>query len=148
MAFSDMEGAAEQFIWAYIGVDPRHGKVLTGMDARKKFEILQKLASEHIEKNVWKTVTSDIWKQLEELNTLRNLLAHGMLHMLDKYQVAAISYRKGAIADTVQAALIIPEHIKYNIEIARHIEHLFLNQSAAYRNMPQSARAAQLREGS
>jgi len=93
IAFNRMEGAAEGLIWALTGLDFEDGKLLTGMDARPKSDLLRKLLDAKLERPLGRPPKKQFWMILNDLRAYRNQIAHGMWIMVDGSTPTAVSFR-------------------------------------------------------
>jgi hypothetical protein len=107
MSFADMEAAIETVIWDYTGIDHRYGRLLTGMDIRRKVEIVRALLAEKIDAQIFSSSTSSVWPQIANITLDRNMLVHGTLYMLDRSVLMSISFR-GKTLDGMFTGSIFP----------------------------------------
>jgi hypothetical protein len=80
-----MEETAQRLIWDITGLSYDDWRLLTRTDAGDKFDILRKTIEIHgwiVHRN--RQTTLDMWKAINQLMPVRNLIVHGVWGMLDK----------------------------------------------------------------
>lgn len=93
IAFARLEAVAEELIWAFCGLSFDNGSLLTTMDARPKFGLVQTLVEKHRVRLTNPTLPASFWTTLSDLRTHRNSVAHGQWIMVDRKIPATASYR-------------------------------------------------------
>lgn len=122
--------AVEELIWSYIGVSSWHGRLLTGMDVRKKVEIAKSLCQEAIvqggsSREEFKKVSSQVWPSLDAIRNERNMLVHGLCYFLDKRCILAVSMRAKGGPESMSGMVFTRQRLERFIAITDHLSGLF-----------------------
>jgi hypothetical protein len=133
-SFADMEAAIETVIWGHTGLETRHGRLLTGMDVRRKIEIAKALLAERMPPKDFKESTAHIWTELEHLRVSRNNLVHGTLFMLDHTRLLAVSFR-GKGGDMFAGAIFSVAGLRQIAVSCEHLKQWFQELADAYERL-------------
>ena len=127
-SFAKLEMAIEELIWAFVGVSISHGRMLTRMDTRPKFELLKKLVLEFVPVEQRKTIAPHLWKGLDQLREDRNDIVHGAWAILDGSKVVTVSHRYSAEPDEVGTKPYSIELLKLFVRRAATMEEHFVKE--------------------
>lgn len=94
MAYSAMEAFLEFFIWDVTGLDYDDGRLLTKIDASEKISIAKALTKRYgLRAPVFGQNHRSLWRVMNELAEIRNLMAHGVWGMHELTVPVASSFR-------------------------------------------------------
>jgi hypothetical protein len=94
MSYSNMESSLEWFIWDITGLTYDDGRLLTKVDTSDKISIAKALAGRYqIQSPVYGPDKKSLWTLMNELASIRNLIAHGVWGMHALTVPVASSFR-------------------------------------------------------
>jgi hypothetical protein len=134
VSFAKLEMAVEELIWELVGLSFAHGRMLTRMDTRPKFELVKKLLLELVPPERRKTLAPNIWKAIEDLREDRNDIVHGTWVIFNG-QPALVSHRYSAPPDEVGTKLFPIERLQLCVREAEMLEELFVKHLSALRSL-------------
>lgn len=133
LSFSQLEASLEEYIWAYVNINPEHGQLITGSDFRRKAEIVKNLSAINKDEKEFKRVTGDVWKHVAACSDVRNACAHGMLMMIDHTDLGSISYRGKAPGNLLACKVIPLSSLRQSSQIALALTGMFRATGDGYR---------------
>jgi hypothetical protein len=110
LAFSEMEVAAEAFIWTLTGLNVDDGRILTRLDASQKFEIAKIFSERYgVLAPAQPAGKITMWNAMRDLAEARNKIAHGLWGTLDLTTPICMSLRfKSDLGQVVSESFGIP----------------------------------------
>jgi hypothetical protein len=122
VAWSHLEATLDDLIWDFLDLCDQDGRIITtGLDARPKFEIINKLAERYFSGDQLETLRATL-QTIEDLRLDRNFIVHGIWGSIApaKRLAAALSFRPKAPPGQVVLETFPPIRMK---SIADGIDH-------------------------
>jgi hypothetical protein len=131
-SFAKLEMAIEELIWELIGLSFAHGRLLTRMDTRPKFELVKKLVLDLVPEKDRKTIAPNIWQAMTILREDRNEIVHGTWVIFNG-KPAIVSHRYSAPPDEIGTRSFSIDELKRFVRKAEMLEKLFANHIVSLR---------------
>jgi hypothetical protein len=135
MTFSGLELDVQFFIWCCLNISPEQGRLITErMDARPKFEMAQKLYSNHRPREIKNySLPPPFWKACEKITKVGNAITHGWWVMTDNVPIV-LSFRlpapRGQMGGEEMAVPTIVKATKLTVGVAER----FRDMSSQFRS--------------